>query len=67
MQAFDPALGRQGQVDFEANLVYKVSPGQAGLCYIEKTCLGKTKQNKQTNKKKKQKKKKKSSKLMPGN
>jgi hypothetical protein len=41
-----PALGRQRQVDlceFEANLVSKGSPGQSGLCYIEKPCLKKNK------------------------
>jgi hypothetical protein len=38
------ALGRQSQVDlceFEASLVYKMSPGQQG--YRKKTCLGKNK------------------------
>jgi hypothetical protein len=39
-----PALWRQRQADlceFEASLVYKVSPVQPGLCYTEKPCLEK--------------------------
>jgi hypothetical protein len=40
--ALIPAFRRQRQVDLcelEANLVYKVIPGQPGLCYTEKHCL----------------------------
>jgi hypothetical protein len=36
------ALDRQRQADlceFKASMVYKASPGQLGLCYIEKPCL----------------------------
>jgi hypothetical protein len=42
VHAFNPR--RQRQVDlyeFKASLVYKVSPGQPGLCYTEQPCLEK--------------------------
>jgi hypothetical protein len=42
------ALGRQRQADlceFEASLVWKESPGQPRLCYIEKPYLEKQNKN----------------------
>jgi hypothetical protein len=52
------ALRRQRQVDLceiEASLVYKVSPGQSGLCYTKKRPVSKNKKQKAEQNKTKQK------------